>query len=179
MRQHRPAPLPDVDDYVTGQIIWYLSEHASTLLVPPAPGPGLDPAALRAELRRLAERGQKMMAMLADGDLEPADVAQGKRHIRKLVEDVEAKLAVTARTDPLAEFRDRPADAVWDSLPLARKRAVIRLITKSVTLLPVGKGNGRQFRPESVDVAWKDPTPEHGLAARGARPGRPHEAGLG
>jgi site-specific DNA recombinase len=144
-----------VDDYVTGQVLEYLLRpEAVTLLVPPAVSPGLDPAALRGELRRLADRGRAQMRMHAAGELDDADLAQGKQYIRKCSEEIEAKLAIASKSDPLAEFRDRPADAVWDSLPLPRKRAVIRLLA-DITLLPVGQGSGPKFRPDAVRIDWK------------------------
>ncbi len=91
--------------------------------------------------------------MHSRGEITAADLAEGQREITDLTGKIETRLAAARRTDPLKEFRDRPADVVWDSLPVARKRAVIRLLA-DITFLPVAP-SGPKFNPESVHIEWK------------------------
>ena len=91
------------------------------LLPPPAPGTA-DPAALRAELRDLRERRREQMHLHSTKVITAADLAAGMREIDELTAGVQARLAATRRTDPLKDFRDRPADVVWDC-PAGRPQA--------------------------------------------------------
>jgi site-specific DNA recombinase len=151
---HLKRAAARVDELVAGRIIWRLSQPdaADLLLPPPAPG-GADAAGLRAQLRELRDRRKAQMRMHARGDIDDGDLATGLHEIRDLPAAIEARLAAASRTDPLAEFRDRPADAVWDALPVARKRAVIRLLA-DITFVPVPP-SGPKFNPDSVRIEWK------------------------
>ena len=151
---HLKRAAAPVDALVAGRIIWRLSQPDAAELLAPPPVPGTaDAAALRAELRDLRDRRKAQMRLHARGDLTDADLAEGAREIRDLTAKAEVQLAAASRTDPLAEFRDRPADVVWDSLPIARKRAVVRLLA-DITFVPVAP-SGPKFSPESVRITWK------------------------
>ena len=143
-----------VDELVAGRIIWRLSQPdaADLLLPPPAPGTA-DTAALRADLRKLRDRRKEQVHLHSTGVITAADLAAGIREIGELTANTEARLAAASRTDPLEEFRERPADVVWDSLPVARKRAVVRLLAdiEFVAVAPAGP----KFNPDSVRVTWK------------------------
>jgi hypothetical protein len=45
------------------------------------------------------------------------------------------------------------AVAVWESLDLSRKRAIIKTLM-SITLLSPGKGARRAFAPVTVQITW-------------------------
>jgi len=139
-----------VDEYVTTQVVDLLSQPAAADLLRPPPRPGTDTAKLRAEAKRLRERKAAQMRMHAAGDIDDADLAAGMRAIRDSQAVIDAQLAASDQPDPLAEFRDRPAAAVWESLSLARKRAVVRLLV-TVTILPAGR-KGRGFDHGSVRI---------------------------
>jgi DNA invertase Pin-like site-specific DNA recombinase len=143
-----------VDELVERQMIWRLTQPdaAGLLLPPPVPG-GADPAALRAELKELRRLRREQMHLHATKVITAADLAAGMREITDQTRAVEARLAATRRADPLREFRDRPADVVWDSLPVARKRALIRLLA-DIEFLPVVPG-GPKFNENTVRVTWK------------------------
>jgi hypothetical protein len=143
-----------VDELVEGRMIWRLSQDdAATLLLPP-PVPGAaDPAGLDAELRELRKRRREQMDLHSAGIITKADLARGIREIEDRTGKAKARLAAARRADPLPEFRDRPADVVWDSLPVARKRAVIRLLA-DITFAPVAP-SGPRFNPDSVVITWK------------------------
>lgn len=151
---HLSRSAVHVDDLVARRVIWRLSQpDADSLLLPP-PVPGeADPASARAELHKLRAKSTRMGALFAADTITEAQLTSGTKEIRSLTEKAEARLAAAARTDPLAEFRGRPADVVWDSLTLARKRAVVRLLA-DVTFVPVPRP-GSRFNPAGVRLEWK------------------------
>jgi len=142
-----------VDGYIEDVTVERLSRaDVADLLRPPA-RPGMDTAALRTEARKLRDRKAAQMRLHAAGDIDDADLAAGMRAIRARQAVIDAQLAVSDAPDPLAEFRDHPAAAVWESLSLPRKRAVVRLLM-NITILPAGR-KGRGFNPASVQIEWK------------------------
>lgn len=70
--------------------------------------------------------------------------------IKGRLAEIDASLAVSDTPDPLAEFRGHPAAAVWESLSLPRKRAVVKLLM-TVTFLPAGR-HGTSFDPSAVGI---------------------------
>jgi DNA invertase Pin-like site-specific DNA recombinase len=151
---HLKRAAHKVDEVVEGRMIWRLSQpDAATLLLPP-PVPGMvDAGALDAELRDLRKRRGEQVDLHSRGVISGADLARGAREIDSLTANIKTRLAAARRADPLKEFRDRPADVVWDSLPVARKRAVIRLLA-DITFAPVAP-SGPVFNPASVLITWK------------------------
>jgi hypothetical protein len=139
-----------VDEYVAAVVVERLSRPDVAGLLRPPPRPGTNTAALRAEARKLHDRKRAQMRMHAAGAIDDGDLAAGMKEIRARLAQIDAQLAVSDQPDPLAEFRDRPAAAVWESLPLPRRRAVVRLLA-TVTILPAGR-KGRGFDPSTVRV---------------------------
>ena len=83
--------------------------------------------------------------MHALGEISDSEMRAGAGPARPALRDRRPARRHTA-PDPLAEFRDQPdAAAVWDGLPLPRKRAVARLLV-TVTLLPATR-RGAGFDP--------------------------------
>jgi hypothetical protein len=123
---------------------------AAELLAPPA-RPGVDAHALRAEQDRLTRIGKRQARMHALGDMSDDEYREGSRARKARLDEINAQLSATTEPDPLAEFRGQPdARAVWESLPLPRKREVTRLLCQ-VTFRRATR-RGRQFDPESVEV---------------------------
>jgi site-specific DNA recombinase len=153
---HLKRAAARVDELVERRMIWRLSQpdiQAEGLLMPP-PVPGAaDPAGLDTELRELGRRRAEQMDLHSDGIITKADLARGMRDISDRTAAIKARLAAARRADPLPEFRDRPADVVWDALPVARKRAVIRLLA-DITFKPVAP-SGPVFNEDSVAITWK------------------------
>jgi len=151
---HLKRAAARVDAYVEARMIWRMSQpDADELLLPP-PVPGqVDRAAADAELRKLRRRRGEQMDLHTEGIITKADLARGMREIDDRTATIKARLAVARRDDPLAEFRGRPADVVWDSLTTARKRAVIRLLA-DITFGPVAPA-GPVFDPATVRITWK------------------------
>jgi hypothetical protein len=75
------------------------------------------------------------------------------RTIRDRLSVVEAQIHASSEPDPIAEFRDKPAESVWKSLTLPRKRAVVKLLV-DVTLEPTSR-RGPGFDPDSLDIQWR------------------------
>ena len=141
-----------VDEYIAGVAVARLSQPDMAGLLRPPPRPGTDTAELRAEARKLADRKRAQMRMHAAGDIDDTNLATGLRAIRDRMAVVESQLAASDAPDPLAEFRDRRAAAVWEALTLPRKRAIVQLLM-TVTILPVVK-RGNQFDEDSVRIEW-------------------------
>lgn len=151
---HLKRSAARVDALVAGRIIWRLSEPDAGRLLAPPPVPGaVDAAAVRAELADLRRRRKAQMQMHARGDLDDADLAEGARELRELTAAAERRLATVSTADPLADFRDKPAETVWAALPIARRRAVVKALA-DITFAPVPPG-GPVFNPNSVRIEWR------------------------
>lgn len=140
----------EVDKRVAFHVVELLSRPDAADLLKPPPRPGTDAVKLRGEARKLRERKAAQMRMHAAGDIDDGDLAAGMRVFRDRLAVIDAQLAASDVTDPLAEFRDAPADAVWESLSLPRRRAVVRLLV-SVTILPAGR-KGRGFDEDALRI---------------------------
>jgi len=95
--------------------------------------------------------------MHALGEIEDADLATGLRIIRDRINVIEAQLAQSNQPDPIAEFRGRHAETrqIWQSLPLARKRAILRKLV-TVTILPTAARGKAPFDPGSVRIVVEE-----------------------
>ncbi len=144
-----------VDDLIAQLVVARLSRPDAGDLLKPQPRPGIDVKRLRAEARKLAERKAAQMRMHAAGVLDDSDLAVGLRAIRARLAQIDRELAAAAdQPDPLAEFRGRPAAAVWMELGIARRRAVVQVLIESVIIQPSGR-RGNRFHPDTVEVAWR------------------------
>jgi site-specific DNA recombinase len=142
------------DALVLAYVAAYIQKRAADLLRPPA-RPGVDTAALRAEAARLTAIGERQAAMHGLGEITDAELRAGSRARKARLDKIAAQLSAATEPDALAEFRDQPdAGAVLESLPLPRKRAVVRLLV-AVTLLPATR-RGPGFDPDSVRVVPRD-----------------------
>lgn len=121
------------------------------LLTPP-PSLRINVPELRAEARKLQQRKAAQMRMHAAGDIDDEDLALGMRDIRDRLGVIDAQLAKSDQPDPIAEFRDRPAETVWNALSLARKREIVKLFVRVEFLKSTRGGPG--FDPDSLNVEW-------------------------
>lgn len=151
--QHLRRSAKNVDRAISGLIVARLSQPDITdLLKPPPSIPVADAKRLRGEARKLRDRKASQMKMHAAGLIDDNDLLVGLREIKERLAVIDAQLATSDKPDPLAEFRDKPAEVVWESLSLARRREVVKLLVR-VEFLPV-KRRGPGFDPESVAVDW-------------------------
>lgn len=138
------------DEFISGLIVARLCQpDIADLLRPPARS-GVDAAALKAEAAKLNKKKAQLARMLADDDIDEADFRRETRRIRVRLTGIAAQLAATDTPDPLADFRDRPARAVWDGLSLARRREIAKLLV-NVRFMPA-RQRGPKFDPESLQV---------------------------
>jgi site-specific DNA recombinase len=138
-----------VDEYLEREIIARLSQDDIADLLRPPARQGTDTGALRAESRKLTERKAALGRMFAAGDIDEGTLRAGTRTIKERLAVIDAQLAVSDAPDPLADFRNAPAETVWNSLSVARKREVARLLA-TVTFLPARRG--QKFSDETVLV---------------------------
>jgi site-specific DNA recombinase len=139
------------DDYVAFMIIDRLSRPDAANLLRPPVRPGIDTVALRAEQKRLEIAGTSQARMHALGEITDSEMRAGSRLRQARLAEIAGQLSAVTAPDPLAEFRGAPdAGAVWDALPLARKRGVLAVLAR-VTLLPAAR-RGSGFDLASVRV---------------------------
>lgn len=143
-----------VDRYIGYVVVTKLSkDDAADLLRPPA-RPGTDADALRAEARKLREKKAKLGALFADDVIDADALASGTKVIRDRLVFIDSQLAASDAPDPLAEFRDNPADVVWESLSIARRRTIVKRLFESITIVPTGR-KGAGFDPDSIVIVGR------------------------
>jgi len=144
------------DVWAAAHITAYLNREDNRDLLRPAARPGVDVSALRAEQKRLELKGASQARMHALDQITDAEMRAGSRVRQARLAEIAGQLSAVTAPDPLSEFRDQPdAAAVWDALPLPRKRAVARLLV-TVTMLPATR-RGAGFDPDSVRVEPRMP----------------------
>ncbi len=154
-----------LDDLVEGVIVAVLErDDAGDLLKPPPRPAGVNAPALRAEAKRLRARKASQMRLHAAGDIDDDDLAAGMREIRDRLAVIDAQLTVSDEPDPIPEFRDQPARTVWESLTIARKRVIVRLVL-DVTIMPTTR-RGPGFDPDSVFIQGTEAVRSHGILGR-------------
>jgi DNA invertase Pin-like site-specific DNA recombinase len=144
------------DAWVERNITAYISRYRVDI-GKPEPRTDIDRDTLQAEAKRLRERKASQIRMHALGDIDDADLSAGLRIIRDRLRVIEAQLAQSSQPDPIPEFRGRHAHArqIWESLPLARKRAILRKLA-TVTILPTAARGKAPFDPGSVRIVVKE-----------------------
>lgn len=142
-----------LDRYVDDLIVEWLERYGKTALKPPPRRAGVNAPALRAEAKRLTAAKASQMKMHAAGRIHDAELETGLAEIYDRLAVIGAQLAVSDQPDPLAEFREAPARAVWRSLSLARKRAIVRLVAE-ITVMPTAR-RGPGFDEDAIRIDWR------------------------
>ena len=153
--RHMSKSVWQVERHVTALILARLSQPDVKDLLKPPPRQGIDTGKLRSEARKLRERRRTQMKLHAEGLIEDQDLTVVLKQVQQRLTLIETVLAESDQPDPLAEFRDKPADVVWASLPIARKRAVVKVLM-DVQLVHC-KHRGPVFNPDGIRVTWKVP----------------------
>lgn len=148
-----------VDGFIAALVIAWLSDPDHADLLKPPPRAGVNRAALKAEQDKLL-RQRKALLEVFEGDAQALAAIRAKD---RRVAQINAQLAASDQPDPLEEFRARPAETVWKSLSLPRKRAVVQVLIAGITIMPVTKGRpaGWQpgqdyFDPRAIRVKWRE-----------------------
>jgi DNA invertase Pin-like site-specific DNA recombinase len=158
-RGDQPGPhcqqmTANVDPYVEAVIVERLSRADVAELVTLPASAAVDTAALHREAaairRNLDQSASDAMLDLISRAEHLAASATGRRRL----DEIGAALAESVSGSALAPFAGaESANAVWDGLDTARKRAVIEALTP-VIIHPAGKG-ARSFNPATVVMPWQ------------------------
>jgi len=155
-RSHLRRSTRYADQRIEQTIVGYLDECGQHILKPPV-RKDIDTTALESEKRELHKRKAAQISLHSAGDIDNDDLKRGMREIRDRLTIVESQLRECDEPDPLAEFRaGKPAQAVWNSLSLPRRRAIAKLLMDVTFNRTTYRGPG--FDPDSVNVAWKTET---------------------
>lgn len=126
------------DEFIAGLVVARLSKPDASELLRPPPRKDVDVSGLKAETKKLnRKRSEARHLFTTDDDFTQEDLTAILRDVnaRQAVIDIQVA-ASESSPDPLAEFREgKPAQVVWDSLSLPRKRQVVRLLL-AVRFLP-------------------------------------------
>jgi site-specific DNA recombinase len=144
-----------VDDYVSRLVIGWLDRHAKDGLKPPPSIEARHAAALRAEAVRLQHAQDEQLGLHRDGLITTAKLRASLREFKDRLGAIDAQLARSDQPDPIPEFRAGiPAAQVWEALPLARKRAIVRLLMDVTILAATRRGPGPQ--DDAIRIDWKE-----------------------
>lgn len=143
-----------IEEYVEAVIVERLSRADARNLLSDRSKP--DTEALRIEANGVRARLDALAVDFADGVLTGSQLRTATQRLRDRLQTIEESLADAGRVDllgPLVGAAD--IQAVWRSMSMARRRAVIDLLA-TVTIHSCGRGV-RTFRPETVGIGWKTP----------------------
>jgi hypothetical protein len=117
-------------------------------------------AGLREEAAAIRANLEEMAADRALGLLTRAQMLVATERGNARLEEIAGELADAARESVLAPLlAAESAATVWESLDLARKRAVIKTLM-TITLRSPGRGARRAFDPATVQVTWRQDEPD-------------------
>jgi site-specific DNA recombinase len=115
------------------------------------------------EAQRLSAAKQEAEADLAhlarlhgSGDLKAAEWLAAREPLMARIEAMETTLARWPNVVALADLPDTgdELEAAWESWTLDRRRAVLRAVVESVTVLPIGRATAGRFDPARVKLHW-------------------------
>lgn len=150
---HIARKADPVDDHIGDVVVGRLSRPDAIDLLDTAERP--DTAVLRTEAMALRERLDGLAGLLADGVLTVVAVRRESGRLRNSLALVEAQLLDAGRVNVLGPLiRSDDVRAAWDALGTDRQRAVVDTLMV-VVLHQVGRGT-RTFRPETVQIVWKN-----------------------
>ena len=112
-----------------------------------------DLSELRRKATDLRDRRDALASLLADGLLSPTAVREQAGRVGRELRNVEASLEAAEGLNPLAAFVGSvDVPGVWNALPLANKRRIIRSVV-DIAVLPAGKGV--RFNHNQLRIEWK------------------------
>lgn len=151
---HLARQAAETDAFVTGVVVGRLSRPDAVELLATD---SVDVSALHDEARVLRARGEALAVEYAEGAVTVAQMRVVNKTLAAKLADIEAQIASATQTSALADLVGRDdVRARWNALSVTRQRAVVDSLM-TITVLPVGRGAGRAFDPDSIDIAWKQP----------------------
>lgn len=108
---------------------------------------------LRTKASSIRARLNDLGALFATGDIDALQLKEATARLRAQQEEVDRQLADLAAGTVLDGVAGHPdADALWPTLPLSRKRAIIDALFV-ITVLPGRRGGSNQHRRQPQDPA--------------------------
>lgn len=152
--QHLKRQADALDAYVAGCVVDLLSRPDAVELVSPR---GDDATELHTRAAAARARRDALAEDFAAGDIERSQLKAGTARINADLAELESQLADLAAgtvLDGIAGHAD--AAAIWEALPIERRRAIVDA-TVTVTVLPGRRGGTGAFDPAHVRVERKAP----------------------
>lgn len=148
--RHLSRKMEPVDDFVTSVVLARLARpDARDLLVDDTRA---DVSALRDEALALRGRLDVLAIDFADGTLTASQLRVATDRLRARLGEVESTMSDAGRVPVLAALVEATdPGAVWETLDLTRRRAVISTLLVP-RVLPARKGPG--FDPATIEIEW-------------------------
>jgi site-specific DNA recombinase len=143
---------PKIDELIIEAVVRRLSrEDAVDLLRPPTPE--VDTEALREERRALKDR---LVALGKDFATAPPEFTKAAvNQIQDRLDEIDAALEDPGKVQIYeGVIGAKDVRKAWGKLDLGRQRTIVDALL-TITVNPVGKGNGAVFDPDAIDVDWK------------------------
>ncbi len=145
-----------LDEFVQGVIVERLSRPDARSATAPAK---VDTLPLQREAEALRSRQDELARGWAAGALTQAQLLAADSELRTRLEEIERRLAAEGGSSVLEELVGTlDVAAVWDALPLDRRRAVLQALVV-VTVLPRARRGrlpgGAYFDPTAVRFDWR------------------------
>lgn len=153
---HMKRQAEPIDAFITELILDVLTGPDADGILRPAPRKGTDVRKLRAEARAIDRRRDELSRQLADDELTPSEWRVIRTRLQERRAAIDAELADSDQPDPLVDFRGKPADQVWDSLTVAKRRAVVQAMFSRVVLGLPGKRyrDGKDVDPATIGYEY-------------------------
>lgn len=145
-----------IEDFVEEAIIEYF-RRPDTPDLDDEPGAGaFDIESIRSESIELRARLDGLARDYADGILDRTGVKTAGDRIRGRLAELDRQIAAAGQVDVTAGLRAAAdPEPIWDELPLATRREVVRrVVTVHVLRGYPGRPGGLRFHPETVRLQW-------------------------
>lgn len=146
-------------------VAWLANPDRARELPVRKPRPGTDMDELRREARKLKDKRDQLARLLAEDVLTEKGVRAERTRIDTRLGQIKTVLA-DDQPDLLPELANAPDDpaerklwvqAMWNDLPLARRRVITKRMVR-VTILPMEHRGGNVFNPAFVKVEKNYPS---------------------
>ena len=148
--KHVSRKSEPVDEYISQIVVGRLTqEDAASLWSAELPDAGV----LMFEADMLRRRRDDIATDYADLKMDRQQFRIASERVLERLADVEGRIAAVGSTSPLAIVAADNIEATWDGLSTAQKRNIIDVLM--VPVLHLSGAGTREFRPETVEVRWK------------------------
>lgn len=153
---HLSRTQPELDNYVQRVALEYMRNAENLHRILAATSPGVDPNELRARRAALQAQKDELATLFTDGVLDGPAVRRESAKLQAKIGAVDTALADLARRNPAADLLAEGVDKLeqrWEAAtPDMKGKVLDELFTVVVNRSP----HGRYFRPECIDIRWKD-----------------------